>query len=85
MSKPREWWLRPWTDAQPDGFLSGKVAETTSYDVETEAVPDSIHVIERSAYEKAVAALKLLGHPENWGDELPYQIIRRTLKELGEL
>lgn len=44
--KPREFWLRPWTDTQPSGFLSGDVESSTSYDVNEEPTADCIHVIE---------------------------------------
>lgn len=42
----REFWLRPWTETQPDGFLSGNVTTDTSYDVHEEQTENCIHVRE---------------------------------------
>ena len=45
--------MRPWTDTQPDGFLSGNVKSETSYDVHEEPTPDTVHVVEYWAVTEA--------------------------------
>lgn len=59
-NKPREFWLRPWTDTQPDGFLSGNVVSETSYDVNIEPTKNCIHVIEYSAYAELLTTIEKL-------------------------
>lgn len=44
--KLREFWLRQWSDEQPDGFLSGNVTQTTSYDVFEKPEPDTFRVVD---------------------------------------
>lgn len=65
MNKPREWWIREWTDYQPDGFLSGNITSTPMLDVLPGPAPDAIHVIEKSAYDRLLAIVEVLTEQRN--------------------
>jgi iron uptake system EfeUOB component EfeO/EfeM len=67
MSKPREFWI----DIKNDGVKHSH--ETRKF--------KGLHVIEKSAYRKAIAALKKIADI-NFTDELT--LAKDTLKELGE-
>lgn len=80
MSKPREFWFNEKT--------SDAVEVAHIYSSKPKDMSDMVHVIEVSAYRKAVEALKRLvwddrpdSVPETWQDRLAKQ----TLKELGEI
>lgn len=73
MSKPKEFWLNPnpecrgWSERKPDEWICKNVPP--------------IHVVEKSAYDKAVEALKYIEDTE----EANSSYAREVLKELGEL
>ena len=77
MSKPREFWIDP------------ECTEETGYEnitrytwTEDAAHVGTIHVIEKSAYTKAVKALTIIETMSE--DELAVKTAHEALKELGE-
>ena len=90
VSKPREFWIRyriNWDKVNDTDAMVG----CRPYD---ESVKNVVHVIEKSAYDKAVEALKYYSKV-NWavvtvcGEKVNFQGVcekaEKTLKELGEL
>lgn len=79
MSKPREFFVL-------GNFNSDvKTERLTAIRYEPTAIVNNLHVIEKSAYDKAVEALRKIMSKWNFDDHIVFDIAEETLKELGEL
>ena len=57
-NKKREFWIKEWTDSQPDGFLSGNVSHEISHDVFMHPVSGAIHLIDYNTYTELLTLAK---------------------------
>jgi len=78
--KPREFWLHI-----PTSTMDSEVIWKTQPDPNRTAFPGEIHVVEKSAYDKAIAALKKYAAEFEFPDDAPGAwLAMKVLKELGE-